>query len=322
MCDRSSFAIAPEPAYGELPSSVFQRLRLSGASLALSQERAYPDERNPQAVRAAGVTSQINGSGTLKGLLSFGSLDLLLAGALGSSWRKGSITNGTTRHSWALRQRLGEGWLYRKGMVIRSLTLTVSQGGFVEVSCEVIYARESVISEDAAAPDDPPPSRAALCSSEARLDLTLPGLISPGVVRSISLTLGRSGATLDFGAGSPFAHDVRLGLFSASASIEVMLRGHDAYEALLSSAVGPLSLSVIDRDGYGYAITFPKAVISNPHVNASGRGTVLMAAFDIEAQSGSVSGGSISVSMIQPDGYRLIAVNQEPILNNNQTISP
>ncbi|NVN03860.1 MULTISPECIES: phage tail tube protein [Asaia] len=322
LCDRSAFAIAAEPSYGAMPSSFYQQLRLSGVNLALSQDRAWPEERNPRAERAGGVTTGLAGSGTLNGLLSFGSPNVLLAAALGSVWQKGTISNDTMRRSWTLRQRLGEGWLYRQGLVIRRLTLNIVQGGFAEVACDVIYAREVIIPDDEAAADDPPPSRMPMHSSRARIALALPGLVDPGVLRSISIIFGRDDAALDYGAGSLLANDIRPGLFAATGSIEVMLRGHDAYAALQSAAAGPLSLTVTDQDGYGYAITIPRAVICNPRLNASSRGAILIAAFDIEALPGGSEGGMISVSMLQPDDYRLISVNQKPILNNNQTISP
>lgn len=201
--DRSAFAIAPEPAYGALPSSVYQRLRLSGVDLTLAQERAYPEERNPRAERAEGVTTRFTGSGTLNGLLSFGSPDMLLAGALGSHWQDGTIVNGIERMSWTLRQRLGDGWLYRPGMVIRSLALSVAQGGFAALSCGVVYAREVIVPADEAAADDPTPSRLPMHSGAVRLDLTLPGQVEPGVLRSISITLGRDGTALDHARGRP-----------------------------------------------------------------------------------------------------------------------
>lgn len=47
-----------------------------------------------------------------------------------------------------------------------------------------------------------------------------------------------------------------------------------------------------------------------------------MAAFDIEALPGVGSSGMISVSMVRPVDYRLITINREPVLNNNQPITP
>lgn len=322
LCDHARFGLAEETRFGEPSTGDFRQVRLSGASLSLSQARAYPEERNPRAERACGVTTQFAGSGTLESLLSFGNQDALISGALCANWRDGSITNGIERKSWTLRQRLGDGWLYRQGVFVRSLTLSAAQDGFAQLACNVLYSGETIIPDDDAAADDPPPSRAPLHPCASRLALALPGAVDPGILRSVSLTFGRDNAALGYGAGSPFAREVRPGLFSASASIEVMLRGHGAYEALLGCKTGPFRLSIIGRDGYGYAFTLPAAQICTPRINACSRNAILLVGFDIEALPASQSAGMISVSVIRPVDYEVITVNDNPVLNNNNTISP
>lgn len=322
LCDRSAFGLAPETELGIPRAGDYQQIRLSSATLALSQDRVYPEERNPRAERAIGVPSRFSGSGTLDGLLSFGNQDALMEGVLGNVWQNGTISNGIERKSWTLRQRLGDGWLCRTGMFMRSLTLSASQGGFAQLSCDVLYCQEAVIPSDEAAVDNPAPSRSPFHPCASRLTLTLPGMVDPGILRSVSLAFGRQNAALDHGAGSPFANDVRPGLFSASGKVEVMLRSHEAYDALRTSGGGPLCLSIIGLDGYGYEFTFHQAQICNPRLDASGRNTIIMASFDIEAMPGDLSNGTVSVSIVRPIDYRIITVDDDPILNNNQKISP
>ncbi|GBQ89255.1 phage tail tube protein [Asaia krungthepensis] len=322
LWDESTFGIARESRYGERASDDFQLIRLSGGNFKLTQSRTYLDEAHPLLERAAGVASSYAGSGSLEALLSFGNHDALMAAALCGVWRDGAVSNGAERSSWTLRQRLGGGWLYRQGVFVRAMELTVAQGDFIRCAFDTIHAREAIVTGDDAALDHPFSSREALHPCKAQLAATLPGQIDPGILRRISLKCGREDAALDYGARSPCAQDVRLGSFAASGSLDLVLRGHDAFEALVEAQPGPLSFTIIGSDGYGYAFRMPRTRLYDAKIDACSRRQLIMATVEFEAAPSSGDLSSLNIHRLAPSDADLITVDHWPVLNNSNTISP
>lgn len=88
-----------EVTYNTPPSGNYQRLRLTGESLAAQDGTATPDEINDLPEAAETILTSRSTSGSVNGALSYGTYDDFLAGILGSDWAGPLVFTSTTTNS-------------------------------------------------------------------------------------------------------------------------------------------------------------------------------------------------------------------------------
>lgn len=77
---------ALETIYNTAPGGTYQRLRITGESLAVQDGTSTPDEINDLPEDAETVLTSRSVSGSVNGVLSYGTFDDFLAGVLGADW--------------------------------------------------------------------------------------------------------------------------------------------------------------------------------------------------------------------------------------------
>ncbi|MGV4877636.1 phage tail tube protein [Acetobacter indonesiensis] len=77
---------ALETTYNTAPGGTYQRLRITGESLAVQDGTSTPDEINDLPEDAETVLTSRSVSGSVNGVLSYGTFDDFLAGVLGADW--------------------------------------------------------------------------------------------------------------------------------------------------------------------------------------------------------------------------------------------
>ncbi|MDN7354344.1 phage tail tube protein [Acetobacter senegalensis] len=82
----SKLDYAQEVTYNTAPGGTYQRLRMTGESLAPQDSTSTPDEINDLPEVAETVLTGRSTSGSLNGVLSYGTYDDFLAGILGADW--------------------------------------------------------------------------------------------------------------------------------------------------------------------------------------------------------------------------------------------
>ncbi|MFS8368837.1 phage tail tube protein [Acetobacter indonesiensis] len=86
---------AQEVTYNTPPGGTYQRLRMTGESLAPQDSTSTPDEINDLPEVAETVLTGRSTSGSINGVLSYGTYDDFLAGILGSDWVDAVVAAGS-----------------------------------------------------------------------------------------------------------------------------------------------------------------------------------------------------------------------------------
>ncbi len=87
---------AQEVTYNTPPGGTYQRLRMTGESLSVQDSTSAPDEINDLPEAAETVLTGRSTSGSLNGVLSYGTYDDFLAGILGADWFSATFTSTST----------------------------------------------------------------------------------------------------------------------------------------------------------------------------------------------------------------------------------
>lgn len=228
---------------------------------------------------ANGMHTIILPAGALDNVFS-GSKPLALstAGGLSSLY----LINGNVDKAYTIRKKILGKWLMYPGSIINQVQFTFTQGQFAQVEVDVVPANEVLSDTDIASSVLPAPSGTVHNTVDNFLGVSIFGVVPAGCVTSASITLARSGSSVNYGDGHADGCGAVLGQFQASGSISLYFRTWDQYQAALAGTQGPVVLKTVDSSGNGYAFVFLNAALRNPQLQTDSVNKTYELKLDIE----------------------------------------
>lgn len=213
--------------------------------------------------------------------------------------RASTIINSALFKSFSIQKQFGSGVFFRyPGSFVRGFTLNSQVGGFVSGSFDVLASQELASSSDWS-------TGAVLAAPTGSVHDAVPGwqgtyidetALSAGV-SSLSITVSRPRAAMQYAMGSAAAAGVVMGALEASGTVTLFFRNHTEYNRFKNETAGRFSFITRDSAGNGYVFTLLNSTFMNPRITANGQSDVISAAFTIEGNPQS-AGGTIQIDRL------------------------
>jgi hypothetical protein len=189
-------------------------------------------------------------------------------------------------------------WLRYAGAMVSSLSLSGGTGQFFTGSIN-IAARDEVSAIAAAGNGtvNPAPTGGFFDTVAAFGGVQIDDTAPTTAVNSVSLTVSREGAGMDYGMGSAAAQGARWGQVQVAGQIELYFRDATQYALFKSEARSRFSWRKRDPAGNSYIFTLPGSNIMNPVIQVGGPNQAILARFDIEG------GNDLALPAIQIDRF-------------------
>lgn len=206
------------------------------------------------------------------------------------------IVNGATFSSLTFIEQLGETLLVRTGGFVKQIQISIAQGQFATISADLDFRDEQYMASSPASELLPPNDNFILDPVKGWGSLWLDRKQVTAPIRQFQLTITRDGAGQDFAMGSAAAVGQRPGSFMVSGQIQLFFRDSAEYKKFQDDWQGTVQVLLKDRNGNGYGLTFYKASLQNPQINAGSKNSTIMATFDIEGNP-RPGGGTFALSI-------------------------
>lgn len=282
-------------------SPAFQVLRYETSDIRISKTTDIPNE-----VRADGNVASIVDvgravTGSINGLLSYGTYDDLIAAALRSTWSTDVLVNGVTHKTFAFEEFYEQGatdtFIRYNGVRINTWDLEMT-------------ARQSVKSNFGIMGIKSPTPTSTILSGATYTAATTTEVLNAGLnVSALALT-GISNSpkiqkmTMRFnsniyqndivGAYEPYSHG--LGRAEVTGTISAYFENVDTYNAILNHTTVAIGWTLADAAGNSYAFSIPQAKLLDGGPSKPGNGKAVMVEVPYQAQFDSGIGASIQIT--------------------------
>lgn len=295
-------AYIAEVTIGTTPTSpTFQTLRYESSDIRITKTTDIPNEVRSDGNVASIVDVGRAVTGSIKGLLSYGTYDDLIAAALRGSWSTDVLVNGTTHKAFTIEEFYEQGatdtYIRYRGCRINSWDLELT-------------SRQSVKSNFGIMGIDSPTPTSAILSGATYTAATTTEVMNAGLNVSALAITGISNSpkiqkmTMRFnsniyqndevGAYAPYSHG--LGRAEITGTISAYFENVDTYNAILSHTTVAIAFTLTDAAGNSYAVSIPKAKLLDGGPSKPGNGRAVMIEVPYQAFYDSGIGGSIQIT--------------------------
>lgn len=279
---------------GTIPATpAWQTLRYLSSDVRLSKQTDIPDEirgdRNVASITDVGRS----GRGSIKGNLSYGTYDDLLAMALCSDWATNVLKNGivdkTGAFEWTFEQGATDSFIRAAGCRIDTVDLRLQARQSVEIDFGIMAltmptpATAIVVGATYTAATTTQVMNAGL--NVAALSIT--GVTNAPKLQSLSLSIKNNTYQNDVvGSYDPYSHGK--GRFEVSGSMNTYFENLDTYNAILQHSDIGLSMTLGSVTAQKYTIAIPKIKLMDggPPVPGNGKSVMLEVPFQAYIDSG------------------------------------
>lgn len=295
-------AYIAEATIGTTPTSpAFQVLRYETSDIRITKTTDIPNEVRPDGNVASIVDVGRAVTGSINGLLSYGTYDDLIAAALRSAWSTDVLVNGVTHKTFAFEEFYEQGttdtFIRYNGVNINTWDLEMT-------------ARQSVKSNFGVMGIKSPTPTSAILSGATYTAATTTEVLNAGLnVSALALT-GISNSpkvqkmTMRFNSNiyqndivsayEPYSHG--LGRAEVTGTLSAYFENVDTYNAILNHTTVAIGFTLTDAAGNSYAVSIPQAKLLDGGPSKPGNGRAVMVEVPYQAQFDSGIGGSIQIT--------------------------
>ncbi len=295
-------AYIAEATIGTTPTSpAFQVLRYETSDIRITKTTDIPNE-----VRADGNVASIVDvgravTGSINGLLSYGTYDDLIAAALRGTWSTDVLVNGITHTAFAFEEFYEQGatdtFIRYNGVRINTWNLEMTARQSVKSNFGIMGIKS------------PTPTSAILSGAtytaatttevlNAGLNvsaLTLTGISNSPKVQKMTMRFNSNIYQNDIvGAYEPYSHG--LGRAEVTGTLTAYFENVDTYNAILAHTTVAIAFTLTDAAGNSYAVSIPKAKLLDGGPSKPGNGRAVMVEVPYQAFYDSGIGGSIQIT--------------------------
>lgn len=295
-------AYIAEATIGTTPTSpAFQVLRYETSDIRITKTTDIPNE-----VRADGNVASIVDvgravTGSINGLLSYGTYDDLIAAALRGTWSTDVLVNGITHKAFAFEEFYEQGttdtFIRYNGVRINTWDLEMTARQSVKSNFGIMGIKS------------PTPTSAILSGAtytaatttevlNAGLNvsaLTLTGISNSPKVQKMTMRFNSNIYQNDIvGAYEPYSHG--LGRAEVTGTLTAYFENVDTYNAILAHTTVAIAFTLTDAAGNSYAVSIPKVKLLDGGPSKPGNGRAVMVEVPYQAFYDSGIGGSIQVT--------------------------
>lgn len=295
-------AFVAESAVGTIPTSpVFQIARYENADLRISKQTDIPNE-----VDSSGNVRSITDvgrsvTGSISGLLSYGTYDKFLESLLRKAWATNVLVNGTSPITLTIEEFYEQGttdtYIRYRGMRVNTLDLTMDARKSVQANFGFMGI------------DSPTPTTAILSGAtytaatttevfNAGLNLsglTITGITNSPIMMKLSLKINSNVYQNDaVGQYAPYGHG--LGRSEVTGSFTAYFENLDTYQAILDHTTVGMSWTLEDAAGNSYLFELPKVKLLDGGPAKPGNGQAVMIDVPFQAFYDASTTGSIKIT--------------------------
>ncbi len=294
-------AYIPEVTIGTTPSTpAFQILRYLNSDVRIQKQTDIPNEVRADRNVASIVDVGRSVSGTVNGLLSYGTYDDWLAMLFCSSWSTDVLKNGTTAQTMSIEETFtqGSGTSYVRftGVRVNTLDLTLTARQSVQANFGIMGINGS----DATTAISGATYTAATTTTVFNAGLNVGSLALTGItnspkMRSLTMRINNNIYQNDIvGQYAPYSHG--LGRFEVTGTMTTYFENTDAYHAVLNHTDVALGFVLSDTAGNSYTFSLPKVKLLDGGPPAVGNGQPVLLDIPYQAYFDSSSSASLSIT--------------------------
>jgi hypothetical protein len=221
------------------------------------------------------------------------------AGAAASVRNSGMLRNGDLVKSFTIQNRFAPTvWLRYAASMIAGFSLSSNVGQEFRGSFNIVSRDEvSAIAAAGNGTVNPAPTGGFFDTVAAFGGVQIDDTAPTTAVNSVSLTVSREGAGMDYGMGSAAAQGARWGQVQVAGQIELYFRDLTQYALFKNETRSRVSWRKRDPAGNSYIVTLPGSNLMNPVIQVGGPNQAILVRFDIEG------GNDLALPAIQIDRF-------------------
>jgi hypothetical protein len=275
-------AIVPEVVIGTPPATpTFQVQRYQNSDLKPSKQTETPDEVRPDGNATAPVDVGQTVGGTISGLFSYGTDDLLLANLFRSAWATNQLVNGITHGAFTIEEFFEQGavdtFLRYPGCRVNTLDLTIEAQKSVDAKFGImgLQALAPATAIIAGATYTAPTTTEVFNAALNVAALTVTGITNNPVIQKLALKISSNiYANNAVGIRGTYSHGY--GLFTVEGSLSAYFENQDTYKAVVDHTTVGITFTLTDAAGNSYAFLIPKAKLMDGGPTKPGNGKAVM----------------------------------------------
>lgn len=292
----------PEVTIGTTPATpAFQILRYVTSDIKPSKQTDVPNEVRSDGNVASIVDVGRSVTGTINGLLSYGTYDDLLSALFRKAWASDVLVNGIAAQAFTFEEFFEQGttdsYIRYQGTRINTLDLDMTARQSVKANFGIMGIRS------------PTPTTAIISGAtyvaatttdvlNAGLNvsaLAISGISNSPKIQKMAVKVASNVYANDIvGSYEPYSHGI--GRFEVTGSLSGYFENLDTYNAILAHTTVGIGWTVTDAAGNSYAFTIPKAKLMDGGPSKPGNGQAVMVEVPFQGFYDSGIGGTLQIT--------------------------
>lgn len=230
---------------------------------------------------------------------TFGTAAAAQALSVGATVTRPDIVNGKVNKTYSLRKKLAGELQVFNGLMVNQAQISMQKGQTPTIQLDLVGSDMQITDADVATAVKPVTGSPIMDVVTGFKGFSIFGTTPAGCPQSASITLKRNNSAQDTGMGHVGACGNQFGSFAATIELAYFFKDFQAFKAWQAAQKGPISVSIVDNEGYGYTFTLLNARIFNPKNPVDAKNKTIVTT--ITATGNPVNGGgTFAISRIAP----------------------